>query len=99
MAVRITRDERDFSRVSARGDPTILQREAETVLIVPDGSTAVIGGIYSRTTSRNRRQIPFFGDIPVLGALFRARQVRDERSELLIFLTPRIVNRTESLIE
>jgi len=99
MAIKITRDEPDFSRVSARGDPTILQREAETVLIVPDGSTAVIGGIYTRTTSRNRRQIPFFGDIPVLGALFRNRQVRDERSELLIFLTPRIVNRAQSIIE
>ncbi len=99
MAVRITRDEPDFSRVSSRGDPTILQREAETTLIVPDGSTAVIGGIYTRTTSRSRRQLPFFGDIPVLGALFRNRSVRDERTELLIFLTPRIVNRASALIE
>lgn len=99
MNVRITRDEPDFGRTGARGDPTILQREAETVLIVPDGSTAVIGGIYTRTTSRNRRQIPFFGNIPVLGALFRARSVRDERTELLIFLTPRIVNRTEALVQ
>lgn len=98
LAVRVTRDEPDFSRVSQRGDPTILQREAETTLIVPDGATAVIGGIYTRTTSRGRRQIPFFGSIPVLGALFRTRTFRDERSELLIFITPRIVNRASALI-
>lgn len=97
MHVRITRDEPDFTRTSSRGDPTILKREAETDLLIQDGHTAVIGGIYSRTAGRNRDQIPFFGDIPILGVLFQRRRVRDERSELLIFLTPRIVNRAEAL--
>lgn len=97
MHVHIKRDEPDFSRTSSRGDPTILQREAETDLLIPDGNTAVIGGIYTRNTGRNLNQIPFFGDIPVLGVLFQRRRVRDDRSELLIFLTPRIVNRAEAL--
>lgn len=97
MHVRVTRDEPDFTRTSTRGDPTILKREAETDLLVDDGHTAVIGGIYTRTTGRNIDQIPFFGDIPILGVLFQRRRVRDERNELLIFLTPRIVNRDESL--
>ncbi|UJR79049.1 type IV pilus secretin PilQ [Sandaracinus amylolyticus] len=97
MHVRITRDEPDFTRTSVRGDPTILKREAETDLLVDDGHTAVIGGIYTRTTGRNVDQVPFFGDIPILGVLFQRRRVRDERSELLIFLTPRIVNRDEAL--
>lgn len=97
MHVRVTRDEPDFSRTSVRGDPTILKREAETDLLIPDGHTAVIGGIYTRTTSRSIRQVPFFGDIPVLGVLFQNRQVRDDRNELLIFITPRIVNRAESM--
>jgi type IV pilus assembly protein PilQ len=97
MHVRVTRDEPDFNNTSARGDPTILQREAETDLLVPDGNTAVIGGIYTRNTGRNVDQVPFFGDIPVLGVLFQRRRVRDARNELLIFLTPRIVNRAESL--
>jgi type IV pilus assembly protein PilQ len=97
MHVRITRDEPDFTRTSARGDPTILKREAETDLLVEDGHTAVIGGIYTRTAGRNRDQIPFFGDIPILGVLFQRRRVRDERSELLIFLTPRIVNRSDTI--
>lgn len=99
MHVKITRDEPDFTRTSPRGDPTILKREAETDLLIQDGHTAVIGGIYTRTAGRNRDQIPFFGDIPILGVLFQRRRVRDERSELLIFLTPRIVNRSETMTQ
>ncbi len=97
LHVKITRDEPDFTRTGPRGDPTILKREAETNLLIPDGHTAVIGGIYTRNTGRNVDQVPFFGDIPILGALFQRRRVRDDRNELLIFLTPRIVNREAAL--
>ncbi len=97
MHVRINRDEPDFNQTSARGDPTILKREAETDLLVMDGHTAVIGGIYTRNTGRNLDQIPFFGDIPILGVLFQRRRASDSRNELVIFLTPRIVNRAEAL--
>jgi type IV pilus assembly protein PilQ len=97
MHVAVTRDEPDFNRTSTRGDPTILKRNAETDLLIEDGHTAVIGGIYTRNTGRQVDQIPFFGDIPILGVLFQRRRVRDERNELLIFLTPRIVNRAEAL--
>lgn len=97
MHVKINRDEPDFNQTSARGDPTILKREAETDLLVMDGNTAVIGGIYTRNTGRNLDQVPFFGDIPLLGLLFQRRRASDTRSELVIFLTPRIVNRAEAL--
>jgi len=97
MHVKINRDEPDFNQTSARGDPTILKREAETDLLVMDGHTAVIGGIYTRNTGRNLDQIPFFGDIPLLGILFQRRRASDTRNELVIFLTPRIVNRAEAL--
>jgi type IV pilus assembly protein PilQ len=97
MHVKINRDEPDFNQTSARGDPTILKREAETDLLVMDGHTAVIGGIYSRNTGRNVAQVPFFGDIPLLGLLFQQRQASDQRGELIIFLTPRIVNRAQAL--
>ncbi|MBX3189289.1 MAG: type IV pilus secretin PilQ [Labilithrix sp.] len=97
MHVKINRDEPDFNQTSARGDPTILKREAETDLLVMDGHTAVIGGIYTRNTGRNLDQIPFFGDIPILGVLFQRRRASDTRNELVIFLTPRIVNRAEAL--
>ncbi|MBK6693176.1 MAG: type IV pilus secretin PilQ [Myxococcales bacterium] len=97
MHVRINRDEPDFNQTSARGDPTILKREAETDLLVMDGHTAVIGGIFTRNTGRNLDQVPFFGDIPILGVLFQRRRASDSRNELVIFLTPRIVNRAEAL--
>ena len=99
MDVKITRNEPDFGRVGANGDPTILEREATTQLLVDDGDTAVIGGIYTRNTGRNVDQVPFFGDIPVLGVFFKRRRFREDRNELLIFLTPRIVNRALALPE
>jgi hypothetical protein len=74
MHVRINRDEPDFNQTSARGDPTILKREAETDLLIQDGHTAVIGGIFTRNTGRNVDQIPLLGDIPILGVLFQRRR-------------------------
>ncbi len=97
LNVKINRDEPDFNQTSARGDPTILKREAETTLLVMDGHTAVIGGIFTRNTGRNLDQVPFFGDIPLLGLLFQRRRATDQRGELVIFITPRIVNRAEAL--
>jgi type IV pilus assembly protein PilQ len=97
MHVKINRDEPDFNQTSPRGDPTILKREAETELLVMDGHTAVIGGIFTRNTGRNHDQVPFFGDIPLLGIFFQQRSSSDSRGELVIFLTPRIVNRAEAL--
>jgi type IV pilus assembly protein PilQ len=97
MEVNIKRDEPDFNQTSARGDPTILKREAKTQLLVMDGHTAVIGGIFVRNTGRNVDQVPFFGDIPILGLLFQRRRASDTRGELVIFITPRIVNRAEAL--
>jgi type IV pilus assembly protein PilQ len=97
MHVKITRDEPDFNQTAANGAPTILKREAETDLLVMDGHTAVIGGIYTRNTGRNLDQVPFFGDIPILGVLFQHRQANDQRGELIVFITPHIVNRSEAL--
>lgn len=97
LNVKINRDEPDFNQTSARGDPTILKREAETTLLVMDGHTAVIGGIFTRNTGRNLDQVPFFGDIPLIGLLFQRRRATDTRGELVIFITPRIVNRAEAL--
>jgi type IV pilus assembly protein PilQ len=98
MDVNISRDEPDFNQTSARGDPTILKRNANTRLLVQDGHTAVIGGIYTRNTGYGLQRVPFFGEIPIIGILFRHSNNRDGRSEMLIFLTPRIVNRSEALV-
>ena len=97
MHVKINRDEPDFNQTSARGDPTILKREAETDLLIMDGHTAVIGGIFTRNTGRNLDQVPVLGDIPLFGILFQRRRSSDSRGELVIFITPRIINRAEAL--
>ncbi len=97
MHVMVNRDEPDTSNKGPRGELAILKREAETDLLVADGHTAVIGGIYTRRTGKSLAQVPILGDIPILGALFQTRGSTDDREELVIFLTPRIVNRAESL--
>jgi type IV pilus assembly protein PilQ len=93
MHMKVNRDEPNFNQTAANGAPTILKREAETDLLVMDGHTAVIGGIYTRNTGRSVAQVPFFGDIPILGVLFQSRTANDTRNELVVFITPRIVNR------
>ena len=56
-----------------------------------DGETMVLGGIYVVENGKNNGKIPFLADIPLLGSAFRSTSVADERRELLIFVTPRVV--------
>ncbi len=95
MDIKAHKNEPDFSRTGAQGDPTIQTKEAETQVLVKDGDTTVIGGIYTRNTSVTNNYIPFLGQIPVLGWLFKHHDEQDNRSELLVFITPRIVNRAQ----
>ena len=97
MDIKVTRNEPDFVNTGARGDPTILKKEAQTKMLVRDGDTAVIGGIYQRNSGLNYAKVPFFADIPVLGVLFRNRRENDDRTEFLVFITPRIANRARAL--
>jgi type IV pilus assembly protein PilQ len=97
LNIRANKNEPDFQNTGARGDPTILRRQANTQLLIKDGDTTVIGGIYTRNTGTNYSAVPFFHQIPILGFLFKTASESELRSELLIFITPRIVNRAESL--
>ncbi|HJX67007.1 MAG TPA: type IV pilus secretin PilQ [Polyangia bacterium] len=97
LTVTVTKNEPDFVNTGARGDPTILKKEAKTTMLVRDGDTAVIGGIYTRNSGLSFTKVPFFSDIPVLGWFFRNRKENDHRTEFLVFLTPRIVNRARAL--
>jgi len=65
---------------------------------VKDGDTTVIGGIYTRQNSESWSEVPLLSRIPVLGWLFKKKTVSDARTELLIFITPRIVNRSQSVV-
>jgi type IV pilus assembly protein PilQ len=72
--------------------PAINTKEAKTKLLVMDGETTVIGGIFVESENFGESGIPFLRKIPILGRLFRSNSQSSTRSELLIFITPRIVN-------
>lgn len=92
MALNIQNDVPDFGQ-RTRDIPAIQTKQAETEMLVNDGDTAVIGGIYTRTQGENSDQTPFLGSIPILGWLFKSYTETDNRTEMLVFITPRIVNR------
>jgi type IV pilus assembly protein PilQ len=77
----------------AAGTP-LSTRQARTRVMVRDGGTAVIGGIYQASDTQGQSRVPVLGQIPVLGALFRSNSMRTQHDELLIFITPRIVRGT-----
>jgi type IV pilus assembly protein PilQ len=76
------------------GIPSIDTREVQTQVLVDDGQTVVLGGIYETDSSEETDKVPFFGDIPLVGRLFRTDSVVDDKSELLIFVTPKIMRGT-----
>src|SRR5210317_1708145 len=71
--------------------PSIDTRAVETQVLVEDGQTVVLGGIYETERRETISKVPFLGDIPAIGALFRSKQMQNDKSELLIFVTPRIL--------
>ncbi|MCF7822374.1 MAG: type IV pilus secretin PilQ, partial [Mariprofundaceae bacterium] len=76
---------------SVQGNPILSTKKVTSTLQVKDGETIVIGGIYTRDKSTNTSGVPGFKDIPVLGWLFKTQGKTDNKTELLIFLTPSIV--------
>ena len=77
--------------------PSIDTRSVETQVLVADGQTVVLGGIYETERRETINKVPFLGDIPVLGAAFRSKQRVDNKAELLIFVTPRILEEGTSI--
>lgn len=91
LEVKVTKDAADFQR-AVNGVPPISKNEVNAKVLVADGETVVIGGVFSNTQTQAVDKVPFLGDLPYLGRLFRRDIVSDAKSELLIFLTPRILN-------
>ncbi|HEK1683909.1 TPA: type IV pilus secretin PilQ family protein [Pseudomonas putida] len=91
MAVRVTKDEPDY--VNALNDvPPIRKNEVNAKVRVADGETIVIGGVYSTSHNNVVDKVPFLGDLPYVGRLFRRDVLQEKKSELLVFLTPRIMS-------
>lgn len=79
------------SRSEINGVPRISTSEATTRIMIEDGRTAVIGGLYSQTSVDANEQVPLFGRIPIIGSLFRNRTRTTSRRNLMVFITPYIV--------
>jgi type IV pilus assembly protein PilQ len=90
LGLDVQNNSADFSR-SVNGVPPINIQSVKTQVLVIDGATAVIGGIYQQTEQASRNQTPLFGELPIVGYLFRNKTIRNENTELLVFITPRIV--------
>jgi type IV pilus assembly protein PilQ len=74
------------------GVPSINTRSITTQVLVNNGDTVVLGGVYEQNTSEGNTKVPFLGDIPILGALFRTTSRKESKAELLIFVTPKILS-------
>lgn len=98
LVIDTRREEFDFSR-SVQGFPPKESRSAKTELIVKNGETIAIGGIYTKSNSTDESRVPLLGKIPILGWLFKSQIKRDNQAELIIFLTPTIVTDTVVLQE
>ena len=99
MDLIVSRDNVGELVASATGGfvPSIDTRSVETQVLVRDGQTVVLGGIYETERRETITKVPFLGDIPAVGTLFRSRTRTDNQSELLIFVTPRILQEGSSV--
>ncbi|MBT8112146.1 MAG: type IV pilus secretin PilQ family protein, partial [Gammaproteobacteria bacterium] len=78
--------------------PSIDTNEVETDVLVDNGQTIVLGGVYQQDTSNSVSRVPFFADLPFVGVLFRNSSVVDNKSELLVFITPKIISEQLKLV-
>ena len=95
MELNIENNRPDFSQV-VQGQPGIQIKEASTELLVADGDTTVIGGVFSTEQGESINRVPLFGRIPLLGVLFRNKTITTSRNEMLVFVTPRIISEAVS---
>ena len=103
---QITKDDRINMDLSVKRDtvgqifnniPSIDTREVTTKVHVENGQTVVLGGIFEQTLSESSRRVPFLSDLPIVGRAFRSNLNSDQRRELLIFITPKIIDDLSSL--
>ena len=91
MSLDINKDTPNTSLSTGSG-VAIDTKHVKTEVLVENGGTVVIGGIYTQKKSDQTNRVPFFGDLPYIGWLFKNREWIDDKTELLVFITPKIVN-------
>ncbi|MGM0554645.1 MAG: type IV pilus secretin PilQ [Pseudomonadota bacterium] len=90
LDIEVTKNEP--SQREVLGVPGINKREVKTQVFVGNGETVVLGGVYEIDSRANLEKVPFFGDIPFLGNFFKNRSTENTKAELLIFVTPRVLD-------
>jgi type IV pilus assembly protein PilQ len=100
MSVEVRKDSvgQNVQQQGGGSVPSIDTRNVITQISVNNGDTAVIGGIFEETIRNDVDKVPFLGDLPFLGYLFKTTGKSNEKTELLIFLTPRVVKDTVSSV-
>ncbi len=91
LKIQATKNAPDTSLLGASGQPSISKAEATTEILLSNGETAVIGGIIILEKNASYTKVPFFGDLPLIGWLFKSKTNTESKQELLIFVTPTIV--------
>ena len=92
MDLSVNQDSRGANVPFGSGQiPTINTRQVTTQVLVDNGETVVLGGVYEQTSTNNTQRVPFFGDLPYVGFLFKKTDKTDNKRELLIFVTPKIL--------
>ncbi len=87
----VTQTANDLQGYTSFNAPIVNQREANTTVSVKDGETIVLGGIIQNQVQATVNKVPLLGDIPILGALFQSKSRTDTKTELLVFLTPKVI--------
>ncbi len=90
LEVETHRDSPNFER-TVQGQPAITRNKAQTSVLLNDGETTVIGGIYVIEDQKNVDGVPYLMNIPFLGKFFRVDKIQQEKKELLVFLTPKVI--------
>ncbi len=93
LNIAVKKDEiLDFVSIGAFGDvPQLSKREVTTAVLIEDGQTVVLGGVYEFNNREDVTKVPFLGDIPILGNLFKTKSRNKSKAELLIFVTPKVL--------
>jgi type IV pilus assembly protein PilQ len=84
--------QQDAQGANTSAGPAINVRRVKTQVRVNNGETAILGGIFTQNLRNDTEKVPFLGDLPVLGNLFKSTSKKDEKTEMLIFLTPRVLD-------
>jgi type IV pilus assembly protein PilQ len=90
LQINLTNNRPDFGN-TVQGNPAILTKEIETTVLVQDGDTTVLGGVYATNETTNAKKVPFLGSIPFIGMLFKNTFREKTQSEMLVFITPHVV--------